>query len=40
MKCREEYLLKVFNILASLRTWMIKEKKISAKETLSTPTKP
>jgi len=39
MKCREEYLLKVFNRFAGLRTWMIKEEKISAKETMSTPTK-
>jgi hypothetical protein len=27
MKCREEYLLKVFNRFAGLRTKMIKEKK-------------
>jgi hypothetical protein len=35
MKSREEYLLKVFNRFAGLRTWMIKEKNISAKGTLS-----
>jgi hypothetical protein len=35
MKAREECLLKVFNRFAGLRTWMIKEKKFSAKESLS-----